>query len=261
MNISKFRLLCCLLLIASAGRVFAMDGIDEIADLVATSMEEENKAEREREEANKALAFRTIQTIHRIAGNVAEDAKKRDGTRLDSGEKGWPEPRPSRGLTERGLFLAIESYPESLHTPWGKKEIYGGASGRYNGFLSIFQAFKNAGIVLKFVRNTGEGETTYGTYGRDEKIKLYKHIYDPQKNKYSNEEISQEELDRLRGTDTHVTAHYCGYPSIYEIVSVGDTILPEPVHAERPHDWQGHYDQTMADWNSRKNIADETYPK
>jgi len=163
--------------------------------------------------------FKAIQDIHSIAAAVAQEVKPYEVSWLQSGVEGWPGSNPFYCQTLQGLYLSTESYPESLHTPWGKVAIYGSASYCGSGIKMVFAAFCRH-LKLAFVKSLGEH-----AHHEKHKIKLYLDDF--------SQEISQQELEQYRGTNRRIITDYCGYPSIYKILAINDVSLPEPKNISR----------------------------
>ncbi len=234
MNINKFNLLCSLLLIANSYTIIAMDEENKVIAEEATISEKK---------ANKNATFLAIQAMHTIAKYMATNKKKHNNTNfILKNEDG---PVPLYTVTQQGLFLSTASNCLCrVHTPWGDEGIFnvhGEKSQRYDEFLSVFQAFKRAGIKIEFIKNTGE-KRNY------EKIRFYKH--DPLHDNLKIE-ISEKILNECRGTDTFITTDSCGCESIYRIISVNKRELPPPIYAL----YYPTYDRNLVvDWNLRKSI-------
>ncbi len=240
MNINKFSLLCSLLLIANSYTIIAMDEEDKIA--IEKTIISEKKA-------NKNATFLAIQAMHTITRYyVARNKKKHNNTFfiLQNEDDG---PIPFNDATQQGLFLSTDDgiYLCRVHTPWGGSKVFmlqgeeEEESQRYDAYLSVFQAFKRAGIKIEFIENTGEK-------CNDKKIRFYKH--DPLQDDLKIE-ISKKILNQCRGTDTFITTDSYSCNSIYRIISVNKRELPPPIYAP----YSSTYDRNLVvDWNLRKSI-------
>ena len=188
--------------------------------------------------AERIATFRAVQAIHDLAAAVAQQVHAEDDTDLTLGKKGWPTPNPCYYQTKRGLFLATESYPNYLCSPWGKVQIYG--SGSYSGgdkINNVFNKFRES-ITLEFVENICEKGRDGGILYRGNVIKFYKENYQTP--------IAEAELDKYRGTSTRILANYCGATSIYAIKAIDGKELPTPEHLK----WKDYrkYEESRADW-------------
>ncbi len=185
------------------------------------------------------VTFNAIQSIRNLAMRVAQQVHAEDDTSLALGEKGWPVPNPYYHQTKRGLFLATESYPDYLCSPWGQVKIYGGGSYTPSKIANVFDKFRES-LTLEFVENVCEKGKRCGVLYSSDKIKFYK--------ENDRTPIAKTELDRYRGTSTRIVANYCGAASIYAIKAIDGKELPSPEHLEYT-DYR-KYEDSKADWSS-----------
>ncbi len=147
--------------------------------------------------------FSAIEKIHRIAADVAKEAKNNNMlVVLQLGKQAWGV-NSYYNKTAQGLYLITNNgLPEFLATPWGEVKLYGSLRGpgdyasREVAYKFMFEAFKK-GLTLKFIKCFHESQE------------------------------KQQELDALRGTDAHIPPSLCSSDSIYEISAVEDTVLPK----------------------------------
>jgi|GEM_PF-2828457 len=250
MKLNKLNVLYYALLIANTCTIIAM------------YKEEENKVEskikvvaiggalgaNDAAEANKATTFFAIQKFQTMAKRVASKVKKRSGTQIELMEEKWPMPNPFCDRINQGLCLAVNQYGLSLYTPWGEKKIYA-AWGRDNNFSSTFEAFKKAGISLRFIENIGEKGGERGLY-------FFRY------NSLGVEtEIFKKNLHKYKKTSALILSSF-GHPSIYHIVSVKKILLPKPKYLDLlsllpTKEQYNRYKQDTNDWNLRKSVFDK----
>jgi hypothetical protein len=201
-----------------------------------------------RDSEERVVTFSAIQAIHDLAAKVAQQVRAEDDTRLENGKEGEPTPNPYCYKTKRGLFLATESYPKFLYSPWGEIKIYGGGS--YSGddkIINVFNKFRES-LTLEFVENICEKGRDRVMFRHGNVIKFYKENYQTP--------IAETELDKYRGTSTRIIANNCGASSIYAIKAINGKELPTPEHLEQSKyedsaDWARMYEDgraSRADW-------------
>jgi hypothetical protein len=161
--------------------------------------------------------FNAIQKIRLLAESSLKEAEGVNELRplidLSLGYKHWPNPNPTWYQTAQGLYLTVGVFPHSLRTPWGEVKVFDAVScEKEETPEKVFNAFR-ALLKLSFVKNFGEDEEKVT-------IRFFKNHF--------KHEISKEELDQYRKSDTHISATK-GNLSVYKVTAIDNKPLPETV--------------------------------
>ncbi len=187
--------------------------------------------------------FCALRKIEVTADSIARHAYEQGDITLKNGRRG----KPLSKTHQHGLYMVSDWFPKTIISPWGKYELF--SQGMYHLYPSSFVHTKLCKyLTLQFLKNSGENKKLVEFY-KDDTVR-------------SQEiEITKQDLDRYRNSDTRIFTRPPDYVSLYNIIAVDHQKLPllraspDTLEDTRIAEWERFVRRYEADQEQQEEIA------